>query len=108
MKKDIKNSFITLGIINIVIHIPMVILTSFWGPSILGSFSSESVAYPFWYVVSLFPLLIPFVLCILGIIRGSLNLKKHKNAGLCLLLSVIGLFEYIGILILIGWLGSIG
>lgn len=96
------------GIINIVIHFPMLIATSFWALSIIVIFNLDSITEPFWSVVTMFPLLISPVSCIVGIIRGSINFKKDKNARLCLILSIIGIFVYTGIIILCGWLGSIG
>ena len=105
--KNNKSPFVIHGIINIVIHIPMLIITSFWGLLIVGIFNLDSIIDPFWYAVTMFPLLIPPVSCIVGIIRGSISFKKDKNARLCLILSIIGTFAYIGMLILCGWLGSI-
>ena len=105
--KGTKNSFVVHGIINVVIHLPMLIATSFWGLLIIGIFNLDSITEPFWYVVTMFPLLISPVSCIVGIIRGFMNFKTDKNARLCLLLSVIGLFVYVGMIILCGWLGSI-
>ena len=105
--KTTKNSFVAHGIINIVIHFPMLIATSFWGLLIIAIFNLDSITEPFWYAVTMFPLLIPPVSCIVGIIRGSINFKKDKNARLCLILSIIGIFVYIGMIILCGWLGSI-
>lgn len=104
--KDTNKSLILHGKINIVIHLPILIATSFWGLLIIGIFN-YSITEPFWCVVTMFPLLVPPVSCIAGIIRGSINLKKYKNAPLCLTLSIIGLFIYIGMIILCGWLGSI-
>lgn len=105
--KDIKNSFVKHGIINLVIHIPMLFATSFWGLLIIFIFRLGPITEPFWYVVTMFPLLIPPVSCIVGIIRGFINLKKDKNARLCLLFSIIGIFIYIGLIIFCGWLGSL-
>ena len=68
----------------------MLIATSFWGLLIVGIFNLDSLTEPFWYAVAMFPLIIPPVSCIAGIIRGSINLKKYKNARLCLILSIIG------------------
>ena len=104
--KDTKSSFINQGIINIVITLPMLIETSFWGLLIIGIFNLDSITEPFWYVVTMFPLLIPPASCIVGIIRGFKNLKKDTYARWCLLLSVIGLFVYVGMIILCGWIGS--
>ncbi len=105
--KTTKNSFIVHGIINIVIHFPILIATSFWGLFIVGIFNLDSITEPFWYAVTMFPLLIPPVSCIVGVIRGFLNFKKCKKASFCLVLSIIGLFIYIGMIALCGWLGSI-
>lgn len=105
--KDTKNSFVIHGIINIVIHLPMLIATSFGGLLIVGIFNLDSLTEPFWYAVAMFPLIIPPVSCIAGIIRGSINLKKYKNARLCLILSIIGFLIYIGMIFLCSWLGSI-
>ena len=102
-----KNSFVTHGIINIVIHFPMLIVTSFWGLFILGIFNIDSITEPFWDAVTMFPLLVPPISCIAGIIRGVIYYKKDTQAPLCLGLSVIGLFIYIGMIILCGWLGTI-
>ena len=104
--KGTKNSFVVHGIINMVIHLPMLFATSFWGLLIIGIFNLDSITEPFWYVVILFPVLISPVSCIVGIIRGFMNFKTDKNARLCLLLSVIGLFVYVGMIILCAWLGS--
>ncbi len=105
--KDTKNSFVIHGIINIVIHFPMLIATSFWGLIVIAIFNLDSIIDPFWYAVTMLPLLIPPVSCIAGIIRGAIHFKKHKKAPWCLSLSVIGLFIYIGMIALCGWLGTI-
>ena len=105
--KDNEKSFVIHGIMNIVIHLPVLIATSLWVLLMIGIFDLNSITDPFWYAVTMFPLLIPPVSCIIGIIRGSLGFKKHKSARVCLILSVIGLFLYIGIMILCVRLGSI-
>lgn len=105
--KGTKISFVVHGIINIVMHLPVLIATSFWGLIVIGVFNLDSITDPFWYTVTMFPLLIPPVSCIAGIIRGAVYLKKYKIASLCLGLSVVGLFIYIGMIILCGWLGTI-
>ena len=104
--KDTKKSFLIHGIINNVIHLPVLIATSFWGLLIIGSFNLDTIAEPFWYAVIMCPLLIPPVSCMVGIIRGFINFKKDAYARWCLILSIIGLFTYVGFIILCGWLGS--
>ena len=105
-KKKPENSFITHGIINLVIYIPILFVTSFWGLLIIGIFNLDSITEPFWYVVTMFPLLIPPVSCIAGIIRGLLNIRRNKYALLCFILSTTGIFLYIGFIYLCSWLGS--
>ncbi len=104
--KDTKSSLVVHGIINIIIPLPMLIATSIWSTLIIGIFNLDSITDPFWYMVTMFPLLIPPVSCIVGIIRGFKNLKKDTHARWCLILSIIGLFVYIGMIILCAWLGS--
>ena len=104
--KNIKNSFLVHGIINIVMHLPVLIATSFWSLLIIGIFNLDTITDPFWYTVTMCPLLIPPISCIVGIIRGFINFKKDAYARWCLILSIIGLFTYVGFIILCGWLGS--
>jgi len=104
--KDTKSFFVIHGIINIVIPLPMLIATSFWSLLIIGIFNLNSITEPFWYMVTMFPLLIPPVSCIVGVIRGFINLKNDTHARWCLILSIIGLFVYVSMIILCGWLGS--
>ena len=104
--KDSKSSFLIHGIINIVMHLPIIIATSFWGLFIIGTFRLDTLTKPFWYTVAMCPLLIPPASCIVGIIRGFKNFKKDTCARWCLFLSIIGLFIYAGFIILCGWLGS--
>ena len=104
--KDTKSSFVIHGTINIVISLPMLIATSIWSMLIIGIFNLDSITDPFWYAVTMCPLLIPPVSCIVGIIRGFINFKKDTYARWCLILSIIGLFTYVGFIILCGWLGS--
>ena len=106
MKKT-KNSFITHGIINTIIFIPTIFATSIWGLLIIGTFDLDNLDNPFWYAIAMCPLLIPPVSCIAGIIRSSMNLKKDKHAKWCLILSIAGIFIYVGMLLLCAWLGSI-
>lgn len=104
--KDTKNSFLIHGIINIVMHLPVLIATSFWSFLIIGIFKLDTITTPFWYAVTMCPLLISPASCIVGIIRGFKNFKKDTYAQWCLILSIIGLFTYVGLIILCGWLGS--
>lgn len=105
MKKS-QNSYIIHGIINIVMHIPMLIATSIWGLLIIGTCNLDTIAEPHWYVVSMLPWLIPTISCTVGTIRGILNAKNDKKARLCLILSIIGFFIYIGLTALCAWFGS--
>ena len=104
--KDKKNSFLIHGILNIVMHLPVLIATSFWSLIIIGIFNPDILTDPFWYAVTMCPLLISPISCIVGIIRGIKNFKKDRYARWCLILSIVGLFTYIGFIILCGWLGS--
>ena len=104
--KDTKNSFLIHGIINIVMHLPMLIATSFWSLLIIVIFNLDTITDPFWYAVTMCPLLIPPVSCLVGIIRGFKYFKKDTYARWCLILSIIGLFTYVGFIILCAWLGS--
>ena len=104
--KDTKCSLVVHGIINIIIPLPMLIATSFWIMLIIGIFNLDSITEPFWYMVTMFPLLIPPVSCIVGIVRGFININKNTSARCCFRLSIIGLFVYIGMIILCAWLGS--
>ena len=104
--KNTKSFLIIHGIINIVIPLPMLIATSFWSMLIIVIFNLDSITDPFWYMVTMFPLLIPPVSCIVGIIRGFKKIKKDAHARWCLILSVIGLFVYVGMMILCVWMGS--
>ena len=106
MKGD-KKSLSIHGIINVVIHFPVLIATSFWGLLIIGIFNLDSTTDPFWYAVTMFPLLIPPASCVAGIIRGAIHFRKYKSGPLCLILSIVGLIVYIGMIVLCGWLGSI-
>ena len=74
--KDSKNTFLVHGIINIVMHLPVLIATSFWGLLLIGIFNLDTLTDPFWYAVSMCPLLIPPISCIVGIIRSFKNFKK--------------------------------
>lgn len=104
--KSSKISFIIHGIVNIMIPFPALIATSLWGLLLVGIFHLDSLDTPFWYALSMFPLLLPPVSCIAGIIRGSIHFKKEKTAEFCLVLSIIGIFIYLGMLALCAWLGS--
>ena len=101
-----KNSFLIHGIINNVLHLPVLIATSFWGMMLIGIFNLDTLTDPFWYAVTMCPLLIPPVSCIVGIIRGIKSFKKDRCARWCLILSIIGLFTYIGFIFLCAWIGS--
>lgn len=102
-----KISYAKHGLINIVIHFPAVIVTSFWGLLIAAIFDFQITTEPFGIVVMMFPMFIPPISCVLGIIRGAKNSKSDKNARLCLILSIIGIFIYAGVLAFCYWLGSI-
>ena len=104
--KGTKISLVIHGAINIVLPLPMLFVTSFWGLLIIAAFNLDSITEPFWYMVTMFPILIPPASCMVGIIRGIKNIKKDTYARLCLILSIIGLFLYVGMMILCGWLGS--
>ena len=104
--KDAKKSFLIHGIINNVLHLPVLIATSVWSMLIIGIFNPDTLTDPFWYAVTMCPLLIPPVSCIVGIIQGIKNFKKDRYARWCLILSIIGLFTYIGFIFLCGWMGS--
>ena len=104
--KDAKKSFLIYGIINNVMHLPVLIATSIWCLLIIGIFNLDTLTDPFWCVVTMCPLLIPPVSCIVGIIRGIKNFKKDRYARWCLILSIVGLVTYAGLIILCGWLGS--
>ena len=101
-----KNSFLIHGIINNVLHLPVLIATSIWSMLIIGIFNPDTLTDPFWYAVTMCPLLIPPISCIGGIIRGIKNFKKDRCARWCLILSIIGLFTYIGFIFLCAWIGS--
>ena len=77
--KDTKKSFLIHGIINNVMHLPVLIATSFWSLLIIGIFNLDTVTDPFWNAVTMCPLLIPPVSCIVGIIRGFINFKKDTK-----------------------------
>lgn len=102
-----KNSLLLHGILNVTMHIPMIIVTSFWGLFIIGIFNLDSVTTLFWSVVCSFPIAIPLISCICGVIRGIIFIKSDKYAKFCLILSIIGIFLYAGMMYLCIWLGSI-
>ena len=104
--KGTKKTFLIHGIMNNVMHLPVLIATSFWGLLIIGIFNLDTITDPFWYAVTMCPLLIPPVSCIVGIIRGFINFKKDTYARWCLILSIIGLFIYVGFIIFVAWIGS--
>ncbi len=104
--KNTKNSFLIHGIINIVMHLPVLMATSFWSLLIIGIFNLNTLTDPFWFAVTMCPLLIPPVSCIVGIIRSLKKFKKDAYARWCLILSIIGLLTYVGFIILCYWLGS--
>ena len=79
--KDSKNSFLVHGIINIVMHLPVLIATSFWGLLLIGIFNLDTLTDPFWYAISMCPLLIPPISCIVGIIRSFKNFKKYTASS---------------------------
>lgn len=97
------------GILNLVIHFPALILTSFFGLLIIGVFDLFSpITRPeFVNVIIVLPIFIPLISCIAGIIRGAIYLKRDKFAIVCLLFSILGLFIYIGMIALCYWLGSV-
>ena len=102
-----KPSLLIHGIINVCIHIPALLATSFWGLFIIGIFNLDSITNPFWYFVTMFPILLPLISCIIGIIRGIIFIKHNRFAKVCLLLSILGIFLYVGMIFLCGWLGSV-
>ena len=104
--KGTQITFLIHGIINIFMHLPVFIATSFWGLLLIGIFNLDTLTDPFWSAVSMCPLLIPPVSCIVGIVRGGINFKKDIYARWCLILSIIGLFTYVGLIILCAWIGS--
>ena len=101
-----KISFLIHGIINNVLHLPVLIATSMWSMLIIGIFNPDTLTDSFWYTVTMWPLLIPPVSCTVGIIRGIKNFKNDRCARWCFILSIIGLFTYIGFIFLCGWIGS--
>lgn len=105
--RKIQNSFLRHGIINIVIHIPTLFFTSFWALSIIGIFDLWTITSTFEYVITMFPIVIPLISCVVGIVRGAIFLKRDKHAKTCLLLSVVGIFLYAGMIALCGWLGTL-
>ena len=102
-----KISLLLHGILNVTMHIPMMIITSFWGGFIIGIFNLDSVTDFFWSIVCLFPITIPLISCICGVIRGIIFIKSDKYAKVCLILSIMGIFLYAGMICLCAWLGSI-
>ena len=102
-----KIIFLIHGILNNVIPFPALIATSAWALMIIAIFNLDTITEPFWYVVTMFPLFIPPISCIVGIIRGIKNFKESTQARWSMILSITGLFAYIGMIILCGWLGSI-
>ena len=105
--KQGKNSFLILGIINITIHIPAMIVTSFWGLLIMGIFGLWEIDTPFEYMITMFPITIPLISCVMGTIRGAIYIKRDKYAKVCLLLSLLGIVLYVGMIVLCAWIGSI-
>ena len=105
-KKKEQNPSLRHGIINIIIHIPAVFATSFWGLLIIGIFNLWEPNSTFHYIILLLPLVIPPISCVAGIIRGFIFLKRDKYAKICLLLSAPGIFIYAGVIAMCGWLGS--
>ena len=99
--------FLIHGIINVCIHIPALLCTSFLGMLIIGLFDLAHVTNPFLDIVLLLPLFIPAISCVLGIIFGAVFLKREKFAKICLWLSLLGIFLYAGMICACGWLGSV-
>ena len=120
MKKALsmkKKSLRSQGIRNLLMPLPMLFVTSFWGLYLWGCliyFSDHfpgnpfwDIQHPFWSAVMFLPLLIPLISCILGIVQGCLHLKNDKDAKICLILSIAGIVHEVGLLALCGYLGSI-
>ena len=101
-----KISFLLHGIINIIIHIPALIVTSFWGLLMIGIFDLRGISSPFEYMITMFPITIPLISCVTGIIRGVVYIKRDKYAKVCLLLSLLGIVLYVGMMALCYWIGS--
>ncbi len=102
------------GILNVVLHLPVLIATSFWGLMLVGIFDLDTLNDPFWMPISFLPMYIPPISCVVGIVRGIMYLKRardakrcvrftgivhrtsDRDAKLCVILSVIGVFLYAG------------
>ena len=106
MKKT-KDSLLVHGIINVTVHIPAMIIASFWGLLIMYIFNFPDETTFFWIAVELFPFFLPPVSCVIGIVRGIVYLKKERYAVHCLILSIVGMFIYAALFYLVCFLGSI-
>lgn len=107
MEKQGEKSLLIHGSINIIIHIPAMFATSFWGLLMIGILGLKGIASPFEYIITMFPITIPLISCVAGIIRGAVYIKRDKYAKTCLLLSLLGLVLYAGMIALCSWIGSI-
>ena len=105
-QKESKLSLLAHGIINLTIHIPCLLFTSFWGIMIIAVFDVAEADMWIWPYVTDWPLLIPLISCIVGIVRGVRYLKRDTHARSCLIFSVIGIFLYAGMMLLVLWAGS--
>lgn len=103
-----RASLLFHGIINVTMHIPCLLLTSFMGVMILLPLAAEGVdtGSPYILLPTMLPLFILPVSCVAGIVRGCIHIKDTKYARYCLIFSVIGLILYIGMMWLIYYVGS--
>ena len=111
--RRIQNSFLRHGIFNVVCHIPVLIFTSFFGLLMISLFQLWTFFHT-WTALSMFvgavllsPMLIPPISCAAGIVRGVVYFNHDKHAKTCLLLSVLGIFLYVGMIVLCYILGSV-
>ena len=105
-----QKSFLLHGFINLGISGGISIyFTSFRGVILFGIFSALSLDYNgnLFLLLVLYPLAIPLISCLWGILRGAIHFRQGKRARWCLWLSLIGLVKFILWLLLVLWLGTL-
>lgn len=104
--RDKPYILLPLGIVNLTIHIPALLLTSLWAMVIIGMTDWPPANPDFWTAIMILPFFLPVVTCTAGIILPSLNRLRGRPARLCFIFSLVGVTLYVAMFAAVAWVGG--
>ena len=99
--------FLLHGIVNLLIQVPALFATACWAMLMVGVFELWTATALWEILLTVFPLLLPPLSFLVGIVGGIVYYRRVRFASFCAWASLCGALLYAGMLAVLCYLGSI-